>query len=261
MKNLQRLKDIIKILREPGGCDWDREQTPASMRPHLIEEAYEAVEAVNSSDREHAKEELGDLLYIIFFYARLFEEENFFDIDDIAEVISEKLVRRHPHVFGDVSVGGVSDILLNWEKIKGEEKEKKKPGSSQKGLLDKVDDFLPALHYAEKIQEKAASAGFDWPDVTGNIDKINEELLELSEAHKSEEHERIEEEMGDVLFAMVNLSRKMNVHPEVALRLASRKFINRFRIMEAEAERRGVDFLKTGLDEKEELWQAAKKNA
>lgn len=261
MKHLERLKEIVRILREPGGCDWDRTQTIESMRRHLLEETYEAVEAASSDDSDHVKEELGDVLFIIFFYARLYEEKNLFSIGDIAEEISEKLVRRHPHVFGNVQVAGVEEILANWEKIKKSEK-KNKGVSPGKSILNGVDGSLPALMYSEKIQEKASKAGFDWPDASGNIEKIKEEISELSDAVNGGIQKEIEEEIGDLFFALVNLSRKCRIHPETALRLSARKFISRFQMMEAEAEKTGLHFESLSIGEKENLWQTVKeKNA
>ena len=262
MKNLERLKEIAKTLREPGGCEWDMAQDFLSMRPHLIEEAYEAAEAVSSQNPENAKEELGDLLFIVFFYARLYEEKGLFDIDGVADEVCDKLIRRHPHVFGNVTVNGVADILSNWEKIKKEEKQSKNIPSA-KNALDRVDRSLPALHHAEKIQSKAADAGFDWTELDGVFAKIHEELDEIKEVLKGNPadesyRKKLEEETGDFLFAAVNLSRHLSVHPEISLMNASEKFKKRYREMEKLAHSSGRKFESLSPSEKEELWNHVK---
>ncbi len=254
MNEFDRLESITRRLREPGGCPWDQEQTRESMRPHVIEEAYEVVDAIDRGSAEGVREELGDLLFLVFFFARLASEAGEFSIQDVARDISDKLVRRHPHVFGDTVVDGVKGVLSNWEKIKDAEK---KSGRSSDG-------FLPALLRARKIQERAARQGFDWKNAEGVVDKIAEELEELrvetagiASAPPGSARRR-EEELGDVLFTIVNLSRHIDVDPETALHGATGRFFSRFRWMEEEAQRAGLTVSAMTPDERESLWVRAK---
>ena len=287
---LKRLVEITRKLRAPGGCDWDRAQNYESMRPHLVEESYEVIDAVNRGDYEGLKEELGDLLFLVHFFARMGEEENRFTLEEIARTVNDKLVRRHPHVFGDVEVENVEEILSNWESIKRQEKAEKvgddesseEGEPARKSIMAKREDFLPSLFRAMKIQDRAARVGFDWKDTGGVLSKLQEEIGELkAEMDKSNPAEfaarkgedgvpkpgeslqklsSVEEELGDVLFTVVNLARRLGANPELALNHATDKFIARFKGMEWEAwssEKELEDFDEAGL---EELWERSKKS-
>ncbi|MBI3396161.1 MAG: nucleoside triphosphate pyrophosphohydrolase [Spirochaetia bacterium] len=257
MEELNRLRETTARLREPGGCDWDRAQDKMSMRPHLLEESYEVIDAVDKGSTEGLREELGDLLFLVFFYARLAEEAGEFTINDVAQGISDKLVRRHPHVFGGAHVDGVKEILSNWEKIKAGEKKD----------AAHAYEFLPELFRAHKLQEKASRQGLDWPDVTGVFDKLREELAELeAEVRKSPPKGKdaapaagIEEELGDLLFTVVNASRHLAVNPEVALRRAVTKFQTRFEYVRAKAEKEGRPLTERSAEELDDLWNESKK--
>lgn len=265
MKELERLQEIARILRSPEGCDWDKAQDFLSMRPNLIEEAYEVVEAVDSGEMHHLREELGDLLFTVFFYAQLAREKGEFSIQDVAEDISEKLVRRHPHVFGDVTVEGVNDILANWEAIK--QQEKGADGKlKRKSLMDGATRALPALFRANKTQEKASRVGFDWKEAGPVFDKVNEEVAELKEAiEKSTEigmeqtRNEVEMELGDLLFTITNLARKLDINPELALNRSTDKFQDRFRHMENMVEESNENLKGMSPERLEELWERAKR--
>jgi len=247
------LKKIIAILRAPGGCPWDAEQTHESIRRNLLEEAYEAAEAIDDNDPEHLKEELGDVLMQVIFHADIEEKAGRFDLDDVADATVRKLIYRHPHVFGDAVVSGAGEVLDNWEKIKRREKAQR----STADALDAVAKSLPALWRAEKLQKKAAKeAGFDWPDITGAMDKLREELAELTEA--VEGRGDAFEELGDVLFSVVNVARFLRVDPEQALAAACDKFAARFRRLEETAESHGVRLSELSLSEMDMLYEEAK---
>jgi tetrapyrrole methylase family protein/MazG family protein len=216
-------------LRGPGGCPWDLEQTHQSLARHLLEEAHEALEAIDAGDLEHLREELGDLLLQVMFHAEMAAQEGAFDIDDVAEGIVAKLVRRHPHVFGDVEVDSAAEVLVNWERIKQEEK-------GEHAVDHEIPATLPALARAAKVQRRAAGSGFDWRTGEAALAKVREELQELEEAPA----ERAEEELGDVLFAVAALGRQLGVDPETALRKATRRFAERFERMKAHADAEGV---------------------
>ena len=229
----QRVLDLLKImhlLRSPGGCPWDREQTHQSLARNLLEEAHETLEAIDSGDPDHLREELGDLLLQVVFHAEMAMQEGTFDIDDVAKAITEKLVRRHPHVFGDVEVDSAAEVLVNWERIKSEEK-------GEHPLDDEIPATLPALARASKVQRRAAGFGFDWRSVEGALGKVREEIGELEVAPP----ERTEDELGDVLFAVAALARTLNVDPEAALRKATRRFAERFERMRDQAAAEGID--------------------
>ncbi len=234
----QRVLDLLKImhrLRSPGGCPWDREQTHQSLARHLLEEAHETLEAIDSGDQGRLREELGDLLLQVVFHAEMAMEEGSFDIDDVAEGIVTKLIRRHPHVFGDVSVDSASEVLVNWERIKAEEK-------GEHPVDEEIPATLPALARAAKVQRRAAGYGFDWRTPDGALRKLREELRELEEASSPEgSRERVEEELGDVLFAAAAVARTVDVDPESALRKATRRFAGRFERMRARARAEGVE--------------------
>lgn len=246
---LLRLLGIIDRLRAPGGCPWDREQTEESMTPHLLEEAYEAIDAIRSGGAEASCEELGDVLMNVLMIARIASETERFDSEAVARSISDKLVRRHPHVFGDARADDKDQVLANWERIK---KAEKGPGH---GTLDGLPVDLPALLLAYRIGEKVARVGFDWPDLAGPRAKLREELAELDAAIAADDPDDIAAEIGDALFALANLARHLNVNPEMALRGTGERFKQRF----AHVEQQLGDRLGTAsLQEMEAHWQAAK---
>lgn len=246
------LEEIVRILRAPGGCPWDAEQTHESIRRNFLEEAYEAVEAIDEGSAEHLREELGDVLLQIVLHARMEEEQGRFDLDGVADGICQKLIYRHPHVFGDVKVSGTGEVLSNWEDLKRKEKGQK----TNTDALSAVARSLPALWRAEKGQKKAKKAGFDWPDVSGALDKLSEEIEELKTAVA--EGSNIEEELGDLLFSAVNVSRFVKVDTEQALTKATDKFIDRFRKVEAQAKAEGRPMEEMSLAELDALWERAK---
>ncbi len=252
---LERLLSIMERLRGPGGCPWDREQTLRTLRPYVLEETYEVLEAIDSGDpREHC-EELGDLLLQIVFQAQLAKEERQFDFADVAEAISNKLVSRHPHVFGDAQVKDAEGVLKQWAALKREEKKAKGGGAS---VLEGVPREMPALARADRLTEKASRVGFDWPDPAGARAKLSEELAELDEALAAGDADALEHELGDVLFAAANLGRKLGIPPEEALRGAVARFISRFSHVERELARRGVPHGEATLAEMDALWDEAK---
>jgi tetrapyrrole methylase family protein/MazG family protein len=223
----ERLLDLIRVmarLRGPGGCPWDIEQTHQTLARHLLEEAHETLEAIDSGDPDRLRDELGDLLLQVIFHAEMARQEGTFDVDDVAEGITSKLVRRHPHVFGDAHVDSAAEVLVNWERIKGEEK-------GEHAVDEGIPSTLPALARASKVQRRAAGSGFDWRTKEGALGKVREELEELVSAPP----DRSEDELGDLLFAVAALGRQMGVDPETALRKATRRFAERFERMKAEA--------------------------
>lgn len=257
---LERLVDIMARLRTPGsGCPWDLEQDLASLRPYLIEEAYEVLEAMDDGDVAEHRKELGDLLLQIVFQARIREEEGHFAFADVADAISDKLTYRHPHVFGDQQVSGAEEVLQNWAKLK--EAERRAEGKVDPSALDGVPRALPALVRSERLGEKASRVGFDWPDASSVRAKVLEELAEVDEAVQSGDRARIAEELGDLMFATAQWARRLDVHPEDALREASTKFDRRFRRMEALARARGENL--DDLDDAalDALWNEAKKQS
>ena len=250
--NVQDLEEIVRILRAPGGCPWDAEQTHASIRRNFLEEAYEAVEAIDEQNPEHLKEELGDVLLQVLFHARMEQEAGRFGLDDVADGICKKLIYRHPHVFGDVAVSGTGEVLTNWEELKRKEKGQ----ATNTDALEAVARSLPALWRAEKVQKKAKKAGFDWPDISGALDKLSEELSELKQAVA--QGTNVEEELGDLLFSAVNVSRFLKADPEDALNGATDKFIGRFRKVEAQAAAQGRSMEGMTLEELDKLWECTK---
>jgi len=246
---LERLRAIVATLRAPGGCPWDREQTHSSLRGGLLEEAYEVVSAIDSADAANLCEELGDLLLQVVFHAQLGAEDGRFDFDAVARGISEKLIRRHPHVFGEIECADSAEVLKRWDEIKRTEK-----GDTTTSLLDGISPGLPALLHAERVQKRTAKVGFDWPTAEPVFEKVLEELAELSAAPP----ELQEEELGDLLFSVVNLARKLKLNPETALAAANRKFERRFRAIETLAEQRGLELEKMSLPQMDELWVEAK---
>lgn len=252
---IERLLGIMERLRGPDGCPWDREQTLQTLRPYVLEETYEVLEAIDAGDvREHC-EELGDLLLQIVFQAQLAMEQGTFEFADVAEAISNKLVSRHPHVFGNATVKDAEGVLKQWAALKREEKKAKGGGKS---VLEGVPREMPALARADRLTEKASRIGFDWPDAAGARAKVDEELRELDEVVGGDDRVALEHELGDVLFAVANLSRKLGIPPEEALRGALRRFIFRFGHVERELERRGVPHAGATLEEMDALWDEAK---
>ena len=252
--DINDLLEIMRSLRAPGGCPWDAEQTHESIRKNLIEETYEVVEAIDKKDSDMLLEELGDLLMQVVFHAQMEEEKGVFNFDDVADGVCKKLIERHPHVFGEVEVSGVDDVLDNWDAIKRRKKGQKK-GSEP---MLSVPRELPALMRAAKIQQKASAVGFDWPDVSGAYGKIIEETQELRKAVESGVQDDVIEELGDLLFSVVNVSRFLKCDAEEALTAASDKFINRFIRVEQLAKENGVDMEKASLEKLDKLWDIAK---
>ena len=251
--NVYDLKKIVEILRAPGGCPWDAEQTHDSIRRNMLEEAYECCEAIDEKSTEHLCEELGDVLLQVVLHAQMEQELGTFDLDAVADGVCKKLILRHPHVFGDVKVSGSDEVLSNWDDIKRVEKHQATVTDS----LNSVAKSLPALWRAEKIQKKAAKAGFDWDSVDGALAKLEEELGELRAAI-GESRERAGEELGDLLFAAVNVSRFIKADSEMALTAASDKFTARFAIVEALAAEQGKNLSDMTLTEMDKLWDVAK---
>jgi MazG family protein len=279
--NFNDLVALMSRLRSPEGCPWDREQTYATLAPMLLEEAYEAFEAVEDARAgrpENLREELGDLLFQIVFYAQVASERGEFTIDDVTDAIHSKMVRRHPHVFGEAKVRDNEELLRNWEQLKAEEKRAAgKDESEDASLLDGVSAKVPALMEAHQLATKAARVGFDWKSVEDIFDKLHEEIDELRAAIREHKEagaaaevdqeagaaaeakgERVREEVGDLLFAVANIARHLQVEPEAALKLTNRKFRRRFRHIERSLRARGRDIGTATLEEMEELWQEAK---
>jgi MazG family protein len=252
-KQLERLRAIVHRLRAPGGCPWDAEQTHRSLVPNLIEEAYETADTIRRDDRPHLCEELGDLLLQVFLHSEIAEQDGAFRIEDVARAISDKLVRRHPHVFGSSAAGSSAAVLKQWEEIKRDEK-----GHRDEPYLHHVGHGLPALLRATKLQKKAAKVGFDWPTQLGVLGKIREELLELQAAVDEPDPEAIDEELGDLLFAVVNLARHSGSDPELLLDAANRKFEQRFAAMEQLLHQRRLTLEEASLDQMEDAWQTTK---
>ena len=255
---IDRLLDIMARLRDPDrGCPWDLEQDFASIAPYAIEEAYEVADAIERGDMDELKDELGDLLLQVVFQARMAEEAELFAFDDVVHAISEKMTRRHPHVFGSEGERAASEVEVRWEEIKAEEKTAK--GAALTSVLDDVPLALPALTRAVKLQNRAARVGFDWPDTSHVVDKLNEEMLELSaEVAKGGDPDRLEDEMGDLLFVYANLARHMNIDPEAALRRANAKFRRRFRRIEERLAEMGKRPEDSTLEEMDKFWNEAK---
>ena len=247
------LLEIVETLRGPDGCPWDKEQTNESLLPYFLEEAYELMESVDRKDWDTFKEELGDIMLHVVLQAQISNENSDFNISDSLDIVNEKLVRRHPHVFGDKKADAAFHAKQNWEAAKHEEK-------NRKSRLDGVPMALPALVRAQRLQEKASYAGFDWEKVEEVWDKVHEEIQELKEAQTKNTGEHIEEEIGDVLFAIVNLARFLKFPAEDALRKTNQKFTSRFSQVEEELERRGKTVENSTLEEMDEIWDAVKKH-
>lgn len=253
-KHFDHVMGIMRRLRSPGGCPWDAEQSHESLKRYLIEECYEVVEAIDKGDDDLLREELGDLLLQPIFHASIAEERGVFTIDDILQTLADKLVRRHPHVFGDQEIRTSNEQIANWEKIKKAEK-----GQERKSALSGIPPHMPALMQAQKITEKAARVGFDWEHVDQVFAKVLEELHELEETMATKDQDRMEAELGDLLFAIVNLGRFLSVNPEEALRKTISRFEARFSHIEETLHARGVNLKDASIDEMELLWEEAKK--
>ena len=250
--DIQPLADVMRTLREPGGCPWDREQTHKSIRSNMIEEVYEYLEAVDADDVDGMREELGDVLMQVVFHARMAQEAGRFDLQDVIDEVVDKLIRRHPHVFGDTHVENSDDVLVNWEAIKKQEKQERKH------VLDGVSQGLPALLRAYKLQSKAAKVGFDWQESESVWAKVQEELGELQEALQAGDKAAAESELGDVLFAVVNYARHNGIEPEVALDGTNNRFASRFNYVEKQVEASGKTWQDFTLTELDEFWDQAK---
>jgi MazG family protein len=280
-EKFEKAVSIMARLRAPGGCPWDREQTFDTIKPYTLEEAYEVLEAIDNRDWRELTEELGDLLLQVLFYSEMAQEAGYFSIDDVLEALSNKLIARHPHVFGNVRAEDAHTVLKNWEALKAQEKDEKRRSqesggdeSSQQPLLDGVSTKMPALLEAHKISSKAAHVGFDWPEIQGLFEKLREETLELQEhlqaapagvrrpgdrARMPEELQAgIEDEIGDLFFVLVNIARHLAVDPESALRKTNRKFRRRFGWVEEQLRGQGKRLEESKLEEMETLWQQAK---
>jgi tetrapyrrole methylase family protein/MazG family protein len=251
-KEIERLIDIVERLRAPGGCPWDREQTHKSILSCLLEEAYEFFEAVDEKNVAGMREELGDLLLQIMLHAQMEKEVGTFTLEDVAREINEKLIRRHPHVFGEVQVFSSKEVLKNWETIKREEKQ------HRKYIVDGIPEALPARFRAEKMQRRVARVGFDWTEMEPVLDKVEEEFREFRRAMSKQDHVNAEEELGDILFALVNVGRHVDICAEDALRAAVNKFGRRFRFIEDKFAALGKDIKSATLEEMDKYWEESK---
>lgn len=252
-RSFERLVAIVARLRGPGGCPWDREQTSKSLKPFFIEETYEALDAIDSGNPRDLCEELGDVLLQVALHAEIASEQGHFDAADVADAISDKLVTRHPHVFGDAEVETSSQVLQNWESIKKKEKK-------GRGLFDGLPAHLPALQKAARMGEKAGRVGFDWSDQASVRDKVVEELAEFDEAVREGDEASMRHEVGDLLFAVAQWARHLKIEPEEALRQCCARFETRFAKMEKQAQKQGRDLSTHSIEELEEFWQEAKKS-
>ena len=261
MSEFDELVQIMKRLRDPGGCPWDREQNHESLKPYLVEEVYEVLDAIDRMDDGALKEELGDLMLQIVFHAQIASEAGAFGLADVAGTIADKLVRRHPHVFGETKVDGVAGVMVNWDRIKGREY-----GEERTSILSGVPSALPALMRAQKLQDKAAKVGFEWEDISGALAKFEEERHEFQAALANhgrnadqESHAHLCEEFGDVLFTLVNIARYLDIDSEDALRRTADKFQRRFRYIEETAAGRGRQLAEMTLVEMDALWEETKR--
>tara|TARA_B100001559_G_scaffold97716_1_gene81766 strand:- start:2106 stop:2888 length:783 start_codon:yes stop_codon:yes gene_type:complete len=245
------LVDLIATLRSENGCPWDREQTHESLKRNLIEECYEVLEAIENKDTKGIVEELGDVLLQIMLHAQILSETEAVSIDDVIQGLSDKMIRRHPHVFGDESADSAEEVKQNWEVLKANEKRGQKPTEN----IFNIPSDLPSLHYAQILQDRAVKQGFDWDDVSGVLDKIQEEAREVTEA---ESYEEKEDEIGDLIFTLVNLSRRLDVHADSALRSANIKFKLRFELMVKLATEDGLEFQDLSLEVQDKYWDKAK---
>jgi tetrapyrrole methylase family protein/MazG family protein/ATP diphosphatase len=254
-QQLEELINIIRRLRGPEGCPWDRKQTPADVKTYLTEELYEVIEAIDQDDRNMLVEEIGDLMFMILFLVNLYEEKKVFCLSDALQSIQQKMVHRHPHVFGSTEVASVDEVKANWQMLK--EKEGKKP---RKSLLDGIPGNLPALSRAFFLTSKAAKIGFDWPNPQEVLKKVREETEELESAILEKKQAQMTEEIGDILFSIVNLSRHLGIEPEQALRRSNEKFCGRFGQMEKKLQNQGKDTQKATLEEMDKVWEEVKRD-
>jgi MazG family protein len=249
----QRLVEIMAKLRAPDGCPWDREQTFDSIKPYTLEETYEVLDAIDRREWDELRGELGDFMLQAVFFAQMAQEEGLFNIGDSLDAINEKLVRRHPHIFGDQQAADATEVLKIWNEVKSKERKE-----TTKGLLDSVPKAMPALMEAQQITSRAARVGFDWPNIDEVFAKLDEELGEFAEARERGTQEQIQDELGDLLFVLVNVARFVNVDPEQALRRTNIKFRRRFAHIERRLTAQGRELSGTPIDELEKLWQEAK---
>ena len=261
-KNFDELVNVMARLRAPGGCPWDREQTYESLAPYLLEEAFETFDAIQDAgngETENLREELGDLLLQIIFHSQIAEERGDFTIEDVCATITRKMILRHPHVFGDKKLDTANDVLQNWDELKRAEREiTKKDEKSKNSILDEVPIAFPALIEANKLTKKASKVKFDWENAAQIFNKLSEEIDELKQAISQNTNGNIEEEIGDLLFAVVNLARKVDIEPETALKKTNRKFRRRFAFIESELEKAGKSLSESSLEEMDALWNEAK---
>ncbi|MFH1428491.1 MAG: nucleoside triphosphate pyrophosphohydrolase [Candidatus Margulisiibacteriota bacterium] len=250
-QSIEKLIEIVEKLRGPDGCPWDREQNHESLKPYLVEETYEVLEAIDHQDYPSLCGELGDVLLHVVFHSQLAREKKLFNFDDVVEKIVSKMIRRHPHVFGDVEANSVAEVWKHWDEIKGEEKKER---NETKSILEDVPKALPSLYRADKLQRRAARQGFDWDNIAGAWDKVHEELEELKEVYDTNDTPKIKEEIGDLLFSIVNIARKLEIDAEEALRESISKFMRRFRYIEEQ----GKDLKKMPLEELDRLWEEGK---
>lgn len=250
-KNLEELIDVVAKLRAPDGCPWDREQTHTSLRPNMLEEAYEAVDAIDENDMAHLREELGDVLLQVLLHSQIASESNEFTLDDVTKELKEKLIHRHPHVFGTAKINNADDVLKTWDKLKSEEK------TERKSAMDGLSRSQAALISAQKISKRAVKTGFEWPNEESLYDCVMSEIEEFKEAEIEKDKNHMEEEMGDILFAIVNLARWNKIDAEQALLKANKKFEKRFRKMEDLATKPLNDY---SFEEFDNLWKQAKKS-
>jgi tetrapyrrole methylase family protein/MazG family protein len=252
--DLQELLKIMEALRGEKGCPWDKEQTRESLKPFIVEEAYELIEAIEENDPDKIKEELGDLLFQIVFQCQIAKENKEFKISDVIEKIGKKMTARHPHVFGKADYKTINEIHTHWEE------QKKREGKLRESILEGVPKTLPSLLRAHRLQDRAARVGFDWEKVGDVLKKLDEELKEFKEALKTKRQDEIEDELGDIFFMLVNISRFIGINPEDALRKTISKFISRFRYIEMKASESGKRLMEMTLDEMDRLWDEAKVN-
>ena len=250
----KKLTEIVDTLMGENGCPWDKVQTRESLKPYLVEEAYETLEALDNNNPEEIKEELGDLLYQVLFHAKISENQNEFNITDVVESISHKMVHRHPHVFKKENLETPEEVVTQWEEIKSKEKGK----ANRESVLDGIPPHLPGLLRAQKLQKKAAKQGFDWDKIDDVFDKLDEEVAEFKEAVLSGKETDMTSELGDIIFVLVNIAKFKKIDAEEALRATNNKFIKRFQYIEAEVTKRGKTLKETSLEELEKYWQKAK---
>lgn len=248
--SIEPLINIMESLRQ--GCPWDKEQTPGSLKPFLLEEAYEVIEAIDEGNPDRVKEELGDLLFQIVFHCQIAKEKSEFDINDVIKGTCDKMVKRHPHVFGQKEYKTAEEVLSHWEE------QKKTEGKLRESILEGVPEILPSLLRAHRLQDRASKVGFDWENIEDALKKLDEELSEFKSALENKKHSEIEDELGDIFFMLVNISRFVGINPEDALRKTISKFILRFRFMEEKAAERGLTLKALTLKEMDKLWDEAK---